>query len=142
MSMLTRREQRGLFPELLDLLDAPFATMRSQGQQAMRFEDYVKGGRYVLRAELPGVNPENIEIDLNNGILTIHAERQEEEKDQQRTEFRYGSFTRSITLPPTVDEKDVKAGYDQGILEVSMKLARPEEKSKRIPVEAHHGRSR
>ncbi|GHE25912.1 alpha-crystallin [Streptosporangium violaceochromogenes] len=134
MSMLTRREQRGLFPELLELLDVPFGTMRTQ-TQSIRFEDYVKNGRYVLRAELPGVNPENIEIDVNNGILTIRAEREEEEREQQRTEFRYGSFTRSITLPMVADEKDIKAVYDKGVLEVSVKLARPEEKSRRIPVE-------
>lgn len=139
MSMLTRREQRGLFPELLELLDVPLGTMRMQAQ-SIRFEDYVKNDRYVLRAELPGIDPEDIEIDVNNGILTIRAERREEEREQQRTEFRYGSFTRSVTLPMVADEKDIKAVYDKGILEISVKLARPEEKSRRIPVEGRSHR--
>ncbi|MET9070385.1 Hsp20/alpha crystallin family protein [Streptosporangium sandarakinum] len=134
MSMLMRQE-RGLFPELLDWLDAPLAATRTQGQ-GIRFEDYMHGDRYVLRAELPGIEPEDIEIDVNNGVLTVHAERRIEEKERHRTEFRYGSFTRSIALPPTADEKDVEAVYDKGVLEISLKLSAPEEKSRRIPVHA------
>ncbi|GAA0363643.1 Hsp20/alpha crystallin family protein [Microbispora corallina] len=133
---MMRREQRSLVPDLFDLLEAPLAAFRSTTGQQMRFEDYVEDGRYVLRAELPGMDPErDIEITVANGILTIHGERRQEERRGQRTEFRYGSFTRSVPLPPNADENDVKATYDQGILEISVRLAEEREESKRIPVE-------
>ncbi|WP_055481341.1 Hsp20/alpha crystallin family protein [Sphaerimonospora mesophila] len=135
-----KRESRGLFPDLFDWLEAPLATLRPMAGQQIRFEDYIKDGRYVLRAELPGIDPEkDVEITVSNGVLMIHAERQQEEREGHRTEFRYGSFTRSITLPPTADDSDVKATYDKGILEVSVKLAEEKPAGKRIEVEKPAG---
>lgn len=134
MGTPARREHRGLFPELFDWLDWP-PVIRPQ-QQAIRFEDYVKEGRYVVRAELPGIDPEkDVEITLRNGVLTLHAERREELKEQHRTEFRYGSFTRSVTLPPGADDQDVKAVYDKGILEISVKLPEEKHEARRIQIE-------
>ncbi|WP_113699249.1 Hsp20/alpha crystallin family protein [Nonomuraea lactucae] len=132
MGTPARREHRGLFPELFDWLDWP--AVRSQ--QPIRFEDYIKDGRYVVRAELPGIDPEkDLEITVRNGVLTIHGERREELKEQHRTEFRYGSFSRSITLPPGVDEQDIHAVYDKGILEISVKLAEEKQEGRRIQIE-------
>ncbi|GAA3519217.1 HSP20 family molecular chaperone IbpA [Streptosporangium album] len=132
-----RHEQRGLVPDLLDWLDIPFAALRPPMTQPIKFEDYLKEGRYVLRAELPGIDPEkDIEITLSNGVLTVHAERRDEHKDQHRTEFHYGSFTRSVTLPASVDDNDIRATYDKGIMEVSVKLADSKQKGKRIPIES------
>lgn len=139
MSVPMRRELRGLFPDLFDLLETPLAAFRPMmpmmGQQ-IRCEECVKDGRYVLRAELPGIDPEkDVEITLENGVLTIQGERRQEQRERHRTEFRYGSFTRSICLPQGADENDVKATYDRGILEVSVKLAEEPQEGKRIPVE-------
>ncbi|ETK32326.1 molecular chaperone [Microbispora sp. ATCC PTA-5024] len=137
---MMRREQRSLVPDLFDLLEAPLAAFRSTTGQQMRFEDYMEDGRYVLRAEVPGMDPErDIEITVANGILTVHGERRQEERRGQRTEFRYGSFTRSVPLPPNADENDVRATYDQGILEISVRLAEEREESRRIPVERGGG---
>ncbi|MEW1836958.1 Hsp20/alpha crystallin family protein [Nonomuraea angiospora] len=134
MNTLMRRER--FLPDLLDWLEEPLATMRPHTWQSMRFEDYIKDGRYVLRVELPGIDPEkDVEIDLTNGVLTIHAERREEHREQYRTEFRYGSFTRSISLPQGADENDVKAVYDQGILEVSVRLAERRPEGRHIPIQ-------
>ncbi|MBP2706998.1 Hsp20/alpha crystallin family protein [Microbispora sp. RL4-1S] len=139
MSVPMKREQRGLMPDLFDLLELPLAGFRPTGQQ-IRFEDYTDDGRYVLRAEVPGIDPErDVEITVANGILTIHAERRQEEKRGHRTEFRYGSFTRSIPLPPNADENDVKASYDNGILEVKVRLAEEKERAKRIPISMEKG---
>jgi len=132
MNAIVRRD-RGWFPEIFDLLEVPMG-MRPGTQ--IRFEDYVKDGRYVLRAELPGIDPDkDVEITMANGILTVHAERQQEDKEAHRTEFRYGAFTRSIALPPNADESDVRATYDKGILEVSVKLADRKEGGTRILVQ-------
>lgn len=137
MSMPMRREQRGLVPDLLDWLEVPFAALRPPMTQPIKFEDYVKDGRYVLRAELPGIDPEkDVEVTVSNGVLTIRAERHDEHRDQHRTEFSYGSFTRSVTLPAGVDDNDIKALYDKGVLEVSVKLADTKQEGKRIQVES------
>ncbi|WP_370026233.1 Hsp20/alpha crystallin family protein [Planotetraspora sp. GP83] len=137
-----RRESRGLVPELFDWLEAPLAALRPVTGQPIRFEDYVKEGRYVLRAELPGIDPEkDLEITVANGVLTIHAERRHEERHAYRTEFRYGAFTRSIPLPPNADERNIKATYDQGILEVVVQLTAEEEEGRRIRVERPGGQA-
>ncbi|MEO3811608.1 Hsp20/alpha crystallin family protein [Sphaerisporangium sp. B11E5] len=131
MSTLTRRE-KGIFPEIFDLLEAPFFGLRPS--QSPRFEDFVKEGEYVLRVELPGIAPEDIEVTVGGGVLTIHADRHREETDVSRSEFRYGSLTRSITLPPSAEEKGVTAVYDKGILEITVKLSEAKESGTRVPV--------
>ncbi|GGO21359.1 Hsp20/alpha crystallin family protein [Microbispora bryophytorum] len=140
MSLPMRRESRGLVPDLFDLLEAPMAALRPMAGQQMRLEDYVKDGRYVLRAELPGIDPDkDVDISVSNGVLTIHAERRHEERQAHRTEFRYGAFTRSVVLPPNADENDVKATYAKGLLEVSVRLAEEQEERRRIPIEKPEG---
>src|SRR5436190_1626113 len=112
MSAPIRRETHRLFPDLLDLLESPFATLTPQATQAIRVEDYVEDGSYVVRAELPGIDPDkDVEITVTGDVLRIHAERQIEHKEGHRSEFRYGSFTRSLELPRGVTVKDVKAAY-------------------------------
>ncbi|MEU4541576.1 Hsp20/alpha crystallin family protein [Streptosporangium sp. NPDC023825] len=135
MTTLIRREPRGLFPEIFDWLEAPLAGLRPAIGPAIRFEDHVKDGRYVLLAELPGIDPDkDLEITLTDGVLAIHAERHHEEKDTHRTEFRYGALTRSIVLPAGADPKDVRAVYDKGLLEISVKLDDSKGAGVRIPV--------
>ncbi|HEY3001212.1 MAG TPA: Hsp20/alpha crystallin family protein [Kribbellaceae bacterium] len=121
MSTLARRE-RGTFADLFDWLEAelPFPVMRPfSGGQMMRVEEYTEAGQYVLRAELPGLDPDkDIDIEVRDGVLTVKAERREETRSGHRSEFRYGSFSRSVTLPSNADEDDVRASYRDGILEV------------------------
>jgi HSP20 family protein len=136
MSTLTRRNYRGPFMDVFDWLESPLTVLRP-ASHPMRVEDYVKDGTYVLRAELPGVDPEkDIEVTLSRGVLTISAHRQEETQGKHRSEFRYGTFTRSITLPAGADESHVQASYDMGVLEVtvSLKDEGAGEALKRIPV--------
>jgi HSP20 family molecular chaperone IbpA len=102
----------------------------------IRLEEFTEEGRYVLRAELPGIDPEkDVEVSVADGVLTIHAERKEQEKQGRRTEFRYGSFTRSITLPAGADEYDITAVYDKGVLEIAVGLKEPAETTHKIKVE-------
>lgn len=77
----------------------------------------------VIRAELPGVDPDkDAKLTVENGVLTIQAVRRAEHEDKgqrgHRTEFRYGSFARSVVLPAGASEDDVKATFVDGILEV------------------------
>jgi HSP20 family protein len=136
MSTLTRRESRP-FLDLFDWMDSPMTMFRPLLGQGMRMEDFVRDGHYVVRAELPGVNPEKeVDVSVNDGILSIRAERKEEEIDKTHSEFRYGVFSRRIALPPGADEEHVQASYNKGILEVVVDLKEEEAKKteKHIPV--------
>ncbi|SDH34855.1 Molecular chaperone IbpA, HSP20 family [Sinosporangium album] len=136
MRSMTRRESRGVIPDILERLEAPFAGRRPMAGQAIRFEEHVQDGRYILRAELPGIDPErDVEVTVANGVLTIRAERQEEVTEHHRTEFRYGSFSRSVRLPAGADESDVTAVYDKGILEINIRISETKQTGRRIPVE-------
>nr|WP_275427323.1 Hsp20/alpha crystallin family protein [Streptomyces sp. NEAU-S7GS2] len=99
-------------------------------------EESQESGTYTVRAELPGVDPDkDVEITLDRtGLLTIHAERSEEEKDKEHSEFRYGSFTRRISLPEGIKEEDISASYDKGILTVTAPLGERTTTARRIEV--------
>lgn len=90
-----------------------------------------QGGKYVLQAELPGFAKEDIHIDLNGNMLTIHAEHNEEneEKDDKgdfvRREHRYGSFTRSFHVPG-VKADEITADYTNGVLKINLPKSSPE----------------
>jgi HSP20 family molecular chaperone IbpA len=137
MSSLTRRDYRGPFVDIFDWLESPWTVLRPTVSHPLRVEDCVKDGTYRVRAELPGVDPEkDIEVMVSKGVLTISAHRQEEAEGKHRTEFRYGAFARSITLPAGADEDHIQASYDKGILEVTVTLKDEADGNahKRIPV--------
>jgi len=115
------------FPELLDWLESPWPAVLPFGAaHTFRVEDYTEDGTYMIRAELPGVDPEkDVEVTVESGMLTIHAERREEKKEDRHSEFKYGSLTRSVTLPEGADPDNITATYDQGILKVTIPV--PEE---------------
>ena len=120
MSVLARRGGASLMPDAFDLFDAawPFT-----GRHPMHIEEYVADKTYVVRAELPGMDPDkDIVVSAANGHLVIEARRQQVTRDRQRSEFRYGSFERSIVLPAGADAGAVVATYENGILEVHVPL--------------------
>jgi HSP20 family protein len=124
MSTLTRRDYRGPFGDMIDWLETPWTVLRPVTGHPVRVEDYVDDGRYIVRAELPGIDPEkDVEVTVGRGILAIKADRREEEAGKHRSEFRYGTFSRSMTLPASADEEHVEAVYDNGILEITVPLA-------------------
>jgi HSP20 family protein len=92
---------------------------------------------YLVMAELPGVEPDDLQITMEDGLLTIQGERQfaQESSDQQfhRVERRYGAFRRSITLPAQVQADQIEASFDNGVLEIVVPKAE-EAKLKRIQV--------
>lgn len=89
----------------------------------MRFEDYMEDDHYVLRAELPGLDPDrDVSVTVDEGVLTITAERSESIKDRQRSEFYYGSMSRSVRLPKGADGEAVEAHYADGILTVRVAM--------------------
>ena len=92
---------------------------------------------YVVRADLPGVKKEDIQIDLHDGTLTLRAEKKLEEKASKdnylRVERAYGNFIREFTLPENVDAQQISAKYTDGVLEVTLPK-KEEVKPKKIQV--------
>lgn len=134
-----RRQPWSFLPELSELFSG-FPSWAGGwphlASHLIRLEDQMEDGRYVVRAELPGLDPaKDVDITVRNGQLTIKAERSERKEAKGRSEFAYGSFVRSVTLPAGANEDDITASYDQGILTVSVPVATPAEPAeKRITV--------
>jgi HSP20 family protein len=135
MSTLTRRDYRQPFTEMIDWLEGPLALIRSAAGHPMRVEDYVKDDRYVLRAELPGIDPEkDLELTARHGVLTIKADRLDKTEGTHHSEFRYGTFVRSVSLPANADEEHIQASCGHGVLEVTVPLKKGDEDQRHIPV--------
>jgi HSP20 family protein len=116
---LIRRERFGL--DVPDIWRRMFENDLQGGW--LRLEEFADGDDIVVRSEIPGVDPErDVELTVDDGVLRITARREErseqKDKDGFRSEFRYGTFVRSVTLPHGVNEDDVKASYKDGILEI------------------------
>jgi HSP20 family molecular chaperone IbpA len=133
-----QRQSRSLLPELSELFSGfpPFAALRPIfDSRTMRIEDEITDGRYEVRAELPGIDPaEDLAITVRDGQLTIKAERAEKKAVNGRSEFSYGSFIRSISLPAEASEDEITASYGKGILTVSVPISEPE--ARRVEVES------
>jgi len=136
MAKLARRQSGTRLPDLFDWMESPWATLLPFGPgQTFRVEDYTEDGTYVVRAELPGLDPDkDIDVTADSGVLTIRAERREEHEEPHHSEFRYGSLTRSVTLPATADTKKITASYDNGILQVSVPLDEARVEGRKIAV--------
>jgi HSP20 family protein len=128
---------RAMFPDLADWLESPWTGPPPfLTGQVFRIEEMVRDNRYVIRAELPGLDPENdIEVTVDGRILTIRAERRQQDKAPYRSEFRYGSLVRAVRLPARVDAADVTARYHKGVLEVSVPLPAVKPQGTQIPIE-------
>lgn len=118
------------FPDLESALD----------REGMRIEEKREGGQLVVRAEMPGIDPdEDVEITLSDNTLCITAERREETKEEReeggyRSEFRYGKFTRMVPLPAGATESDVKASYADGILEIRIPVEPERAAARKVPI--------
>jgi len=138
-----RRQPRTLFPEFSELF-AGFPSLAGLrpvfDTRVMRLEDEMKDGRYVVRAETPGVDPaKDIDITVRDGQLTIKAERSEKKNFDGRSEFSYGSFVRTAALPAGADDEDIDATYDKGILTVSVGISESKPAERRVQMKSFNG---
>jgi HSP20 family molecular chaperone IbpA len=131
---------RSFFPELSEFFEGfpSWANLRPAfGSHIIRVEDEMKDGNYEIRAEIPGVDPaKDVDITVRDGVLTIKAERTERKESTGRTEFSYGSFMRSVTLPAGADQDAIKASYDKGILTVLVPVTEVQAAEKHVAVES------
>jgi len=139
-------ELRSLQNEMNRLFSSSFSRgERSEGDQIMRgawnpsVDIFENQNQIVLEAELPGMKPEDVEISIENNVLTLHGERKFEKKDENdnfhRVERSYGSFTRSFTLPPTVTSENATADFQNGVLRLTL-AKREEAKARRIEIKS------
>ncbi len=154
MANITRRDPFGelnlIQDRLNQLFSQPFSPLLSSfgngPEQALTASSFVPAvdiyedeHNIVLTAETPGVEEKDLDIRVENGVLTVSGERKMENEEKQdnfhRIERRYGRFTRSFTLPPTVDTEDVKAEFNNGVLRITLPK-REEAKPKQIKIEA------
>jgi HSP20 family protein len=132
MSTLLHRDPKSIVPDLVDWFEEPFLTLRPYLAQPIKVEEYAEGDHCVIRAELAGFDLEkDVEVTVGSGYLTIHAERTDNIGGKRRSEFRYGSFSRTLPLPANADEDAVTASYRDGILTISIGLKTDEKGSAR-----------
>ena len=94
----------------------------------------------MVRADLPGIEPKDVELAVEGDRLTIKGERkvthERNTKEHSYREVRYGRYERSLALPPGVDAESIKATYDKGVLEITMKAPKGLV-SKKVPITIH-----
>lgn len=143
MNLITRNSLFD-FDSLLDNFWAPLsadeATASRQGTFTPRVDVTEKKDHYELTAELPGVDKKDLDVTLDNGVLTISAESRFEDKEEKdgrviRQERRYGRYSRSFNLGTDVSEKDIQAEFKNGVLSLTVpKLEEKAPVSKRIEI--------
>lgn len=136
MANLIRRDPSRELSTLQDrvnqLFNQPFAPFAGLGgDQSLTASSFIPPvdvyedqNSITLIAEVPGVEEKDLDIRVENGVLTVSGERKMEHEENQenfhRVERSYGRFTRSFTLPPTVDTENVKANFDNGVLKITL----------------------
>ncbi|HET7478823.1 MAG TPA: Hsp20/alpha crystallin family protein [Rubrobacteraceae bacterium] len=115
--------------------------MAAETEWAPAVDVTTEDGDMVIRAELPGVKREDVDVTLSGGVLTISGERKEEQERKDAgylvRERRYGSFRRAMTLPEGTNESKVSASFEDGVLEVKVRdgASVVEERPRRIEIE-------
>lgn len=145
MTVLTRWDPFREFTTLQDRMNRLFQQSYGDGRDealttttfAPPVDVYEDEHNVTLKIEVPGIDEKDLDIRVENNTLTVHGERkfekEEKEENYRRVERQYGSFTRSFTLPSTVNPDDVKADYEKGVLKISLPK-KAEAKPKQIKV--------
>ncbi|MCU7932358.1 MAG: Hsp20/alpha crystallin family protein [Candidatus Thiodiazotropha sp. (ex Codakia rugifera)] len=130
-----RQELDRVFHPLLHRDDDTSRVVGGEWAPAVDIKD--EDNRYVIRADIPGVKPEDIEVTMENGVLTIRGERKFEETEEKenfrRIERSHGIFYRRFSLPDNTDAEAVQATGKDGVIEVIIPKTK-EKQSKRIEV--------
>jgi HSP20 family protein len=104
-------------------------------QWSPQIEVFERDGNIVVHADLPAVRREDVEVDVDNDVLTIRGQRRHEHRDAEggyrRTERSYGTFIRQIPLPEGVDPTEIEASYQNGVLEVIVPTLRDTARARR-----------
>jgi HSP20 family protein len=143
---LTRWDPSGEFAAMRNLMDRlfdtsigrfPFRASEDLGNSSLSLDVVETGDTFVIKAAVPGVEPKDVEISVDDDVLTISGQfnKQEESGDENylRREIRYGTFQRQLRLPPTVDADQAQATFENGLLKLSLPK-KPEARSRSIKI--------
>jgi HSP20 family protein len=145
MTVLTRfypyRELNTLQDRVNRLFHESFSGARDESLATSSFapavDVYEDEHNVTLKIEVPGIDEKDIDVRVENNTLTVHGERkfekEEKEENYRRVERQYGSFSRTFTLPNTVDTESVSADYEKGVLKIKL-AKKAEAKPKQIKV--------
>jgi HSP20 family protein len=132
-----RREMDRLFERFFE--GWPFMASGGEGEWVPSVDVSEKAKEVIVRAEIPGIDPKDIDLSIQGNVLTIRGERKKEEtekgEDFHRVERSYGAFSRSIRLPAEVEVAKVKADYKEGVLRINLPKTK-ESEVKKIQVKA------
>lgn len=143
---LTRWDPSADFAAMRNLMDRffdqpfprfSFRNGEELGNATLSLDVVENGDTYVLKAAIPGVDPKDVDISVDDDVLTIRGEfnKQEESGDETylRRELRYGAFERQLRLPPTVDPEKAEAAFEHGILKLTLPK-KPEARARSIKI--------
>src|SRR6202041_2076800 len=146
MTLITRYDPFREFVSLQDRMNLLFGDPRGAEARDESFTStafapavdvYEDEHNLTLKIEVPGIDEKDIDVRIENNTLTVHGERkfekEEKEENFRRVERQYGSFTRTFTVPNTVDQESVRADYDKGVLKITL-AKKAEAKPKQIKV--------
>jgi HSP20 family protein len=144
MTVLTRWEPFRELSTLQDRINRAFRESRTGEDDSLTTSSFAPAvdvyedeHQVTLKIEVPGIDEKDIDVQVENHTLTVHGERkiekEEKEENYRRVERHYGSFTRTFTLPQTVDTEKVAATYDKGVLKIALPK-KSEAKPKQIKV--------
>jgi HSP20 family protein len=132
--LLTRRGSTLAVPGLAELSWLPFL------DPPMRIEKYRKDDKFVVRAEIPGIDPANdVTVTAQDGVLRVSVVHLKQTEEGAYSEFRYGTFYRTVMLPLGTKEDTISANYTNGILEITTTVGGPEHAVRSIPVTVPNG---
>ena len=138
------REMNRLFDDALRGSPAVAGSQGAQSSLLAPHMDVSETDKEIrIQAELPGVNENDVDVSLNEDVLTIRAEKKQERKEEREgvhvSERSFGTFQRSLRLPFQVDAEQVQARFENGVLHVSLPKTAPQERSRKIQVQAGGG---
>jgi len=144
MTLITRWDPFREFVTLQDRMNRLLRDQQSGPEESLTtttfappVDVYEDEHNITLKIEVPGIDEKDIDVHIENNTLTVHGERkfekEEKEENYRRVERQYGSFSRSFTVPSTLDPESVTASYDKGVLKIKL-AKKAEAKPKQIKI--------
>lgn len=132
------------FDDLFDrFLGGRMGPMASKGAESPVLESFIDDGKLIIRADLPGIDPKDVEITVTGDTLMLRGKREQQREEKGRNylhrEVVYGSFERSLRLPAGVKADQVRAAYRNGVLELTVPVP-TEARPRKVPVEIERGK--
>ena len=131
------------FDDLFDRFFGGGVSAAGLSASAPKIESFMEDGKMIVRADLPGIDPNDVEVSVVGDTLTIRGTRQAREEKKGRDflhrEVAYGSFERTLTLPKGIKTEDIRASYQNGVLELTIPIPK-ESATRKVPIEVESGK--